>query len=293
MPGDVMRRWSKPGSSGIGLGSKEARCHEATIVFVDETGLSCRARTATTWAPIGRTPILRRVSRRPEFSTVVGLTLSGSIYKRHFARAIHGDDVVIALRHFQRHIPGPLIIIWDPLNAHRATVVKEYVSAHPEVEVEWLPPYAPDLNPEEGCHGNVKQHLRNATPGSISELRAQVDRGFRAQRLEPGLPGPVGPLPTPPSGLLPGLRGAGRPLPTPPSGLLPGLRGAVGPLPTPPSGLLPGLPGPVGPLPTPPSGLLPGLPGPAVLPPESCENTRSVSNVNGRSCSCRSTNRTV
>jgi transposase len=89
--------------------------------------------------------------------------------------------------HFQRHIPGPLIVIWDRLNAHRATVVKEYISAHPEVEVEWLPPYAPDLNPEEGCHGNVKQHLRNATPGTISELRAQVDRGFARLRRRPDL----------------------------------------------------------------------------------------------------------
>ena len=154
---------------------------------MDETGFSFRARTATTWAPIGRTPILRRASKRREFSTVVGLTLSGRIYKRHFARAIHGDDVVVALLHFQQHIPGPLIVIWDRLNAHRATVVKAYVSAHPEVEVEWFPPYVPDLNPEEGCHGNVKQHLRNATPGTIRELRAQVDRGFARLRRRPDL----------------------------------------------------------------------------------------------------------
>ena len=93
----------------------------------------------------------------------------------------------MALRHFQRHIPGPLIIIWDRLNAHRATAVKEYIAAYPELEVEWLPPYAPDLNPEGGCHGNVKQHLRNATPRSISELRAQVDRGFARLCRRPDL----------------------------------------------------------------------------------------------------------
>jgi transposase len=51
-------------------------------VFVDETGFSCRAKTATTWAPIGHTPILRRMSKRREWSTVIGLTLTGKIYKR-------------------------------------------------------------------------------------------------------------------------------------------------------------------------------------------------------------------
>jgi transposase len=129
---------------------------------------------------------LRRVSKRRALSTVVGLTLSGRIYKRHFAHAISGEDIVATLHHFRRHIPGPLII-WDRLNAHRSTVVKAYVEAHPEIEVHWLPPYAPDLNPEEGCHGNVKQHWRNAMPADVGDLRAGVDRGLARLRRRPDL----------------------------------------------------------------------------------------------------------
>jgi hypothetical protein len=74
---------------------------------------------------MGQTPVLRRVSKRRELSTVIGLTLSGRIYKRHFEHAICGEDIVLTLRHFQHSIPGRFIIIWDQLNAHRATVVKE------------------------------------------------------------------------------------------------------------------------------------------------------------------------
>jgi hypothetical protein len=135
---------------------------------------------------MGQTPVLRRVSRRRALSTVVALTLTGKIYKRHFGHAIGGTEIVVALRHFHRHIPGPLIIIWDRLSAHRAAVVKAYLMTHPEVEVEWLPPYAPDLHPEEGGHGHVKQHLRHATLANVSELRVQVDRGFARlrQRLD-------------------------------------------------------------------------------------------------------------
>ena len=61
------------------------------------------------------------------------------------------------------------------------------MAAHPEMAVEWLPPYAPDLNPEEGCHGNVKQHLRNAAPLNSRDIRAQVDRGFARLRRRPDL----------------------------------------------------------------------------------------------------------
>lgn len=154
---------------------------------MDEVGFSFQAKVTTTWAPIGQTPVLRRVSKRRELSTVVALTLTGKIYKRHFGHAIGGAEIVVALRHFQRHIPGPLILIWDRLSAQRAAVVKAYLTTHPEVEVAWLPPYAPDLNPEEGCHGNVKQHLRNATPANVSALRVQVDRGFARLRQRPDL----------------------------------------------------------------------------------------------------------
>jgi DDE superfamily endonuclease len=172
---------------GLAPDQKKARRREAEIVFMDETGFSFRANSATTWAPIGQTPILRRISKRRALSTAIGLTLSGRIYKRHFAQAICGDNIVTTLRHLQRYMPGPLIVIWDRLSAHRALIVKEYLAEHPEIHVEWLPAYAPDLNPEEGCHGTVPQHLRNATPASIHELRAQVDRGFARLRQRPDL----------------------------------------------------------------------------------------------------------
>jgi hypothetical protein len=171
----------------LAANENKARRHQAEIIFVDETGFSCRARTGTTWAPKGQTPILRRVSQRRALSTVIGLTLSGRIDTRHVAHAICGEDIVTTLWHFQRHVPGSLVIIWDRLNAHRAKVVKAYVAAHPEIEVHWLPPYAPDLHPEEGCHGHVTQHLRHALPTSVGDLRAGVDRGFARLRQRPDL----------------------------------------------------------------------------------------------------------
>jgi transposase len=156
-------------------------------VFIDETGFSFRSRPGTTWAPKGRTPVLRRISKRRELSTAVALTLSGRIYKRHFGHAIHGADFVVFLRHLQRWLPGPLIAIWDRLQVHRSAEVKSYLGEHPEIMVELLPSYAPDLNPEEGCHGDVKRHLLNATPEDTWQIRKQVNRGFARLRHRPDL----------------------------------------------------------------------------------------------------------
>ena len=156
-------------------------------MFIDETGFSFRSRPGTTWAPKGRTPVLRRISKRRALSTAVALTLSGRIYKRHFDHAVHGADFVLFLRHLQRWLPGPLIVIWDRLQVHRSTEVKSYLGKHREIMVEVLPSYAPDLNPEEGCHGNVKQHLINATPENTRQIQKQADRGFARLRHRPDL----------------------------------------------------------------------------------------------------------
>jgi hypothetical protein len=60
--------------------------------------------------------------------------------------------------------------------------VKEYVEERGDIFIEELPPHAPDLNPEELCHGHVKQQLRNATPRTAAEIRRLVDRGFAQLR---------------------------------------------------------------------------------------------------------------
>ena len=69
------------------------------------------------------------------------------------------------------------MVIWDRLQAHRSAAVKGYRAQHPEIMVEELPTYAPDLNPEEGCHGDVKRHLLNATPEDTRQIRKQANRG--------------------------------------------------------------------------------------------------------------------
>ena len=105
---------------------KKARRRQAVIVFVDETGFSFQARPARAWALRGRPPVLRRKSRRRELSTIVALTMSRRIYKRHYREAIRGPQVMRMLRHLRSCLGQALIVIWERSEVHRARVVKEY-----------------------------------------------------------------------------------------------------------------------------------------------------------------------
>ena len=110
-------------------------------MFFDEFGFSFQEPLGRTWAPKSQRPVLRRVEReRRCLSTAVGLTLSGKIYKRHFAGSMKSPQGIEALRHVQRHIPEPFILIWDGASIHKSHETTAYLADYPEIMVEPLPP---------------------------------------------------------------------------------------------------------------------------------------------------------
>jgi transposase len=157
-------------------------------VFFDEFGFSYLEPLAPTWARKGKRPILRRVVRdRRVLSTAVALTMTGKIFKCHFEGSIKSDQVIATIQPVQCHVPGRIILIWDRARTHKSKKTQAYLSAHPEIHVEELPAYAPELNPEEYCHGNVKNHLKNARPTNKAEIRQMLNRGFARLRRRPDL----------------------------------------------------------------------------------------------------------
>jgi len=175
-----------PGSSKTGHASKKARRLGADIVFIDEFGYSFAEDLAATWAPRGQTPILKRVTKfRREISTFAGLSISGKLYKRHVKASIKAPDVIAGLEQFRRQIHRPFILIWDRSRVHRSQLVQAYLAEHPDIRMEYLPPYAPELNPQEYCHGTVKHRLKNLNPDDVAAIRKNLDKEFAKLRKQP------------------------------------------------------------------------------------------------------------
>lgn len=158
------------------------------VVFFDEFGCSFLEHLRRTWAPRGRRPVIRRaMDDRRGVTTAAGLTLTGQLYRLHFAGAMKSRDVITFLKHLLRYVPGGLILVCDHASIHTSQETVGFLFAHPEIIVEPLPKYAPELNPEEYCHGNVKARLANATPADATEMRHLLDRGFSRLRRRPDM----------------------------------------------------------------------------------------------------------
>jgi len=132
-----------------------------------------------TYAPIGQTPILYEQLSREHLSVMSGITLEGKLLMMEQERAFKSPDVVRFLRHALRQIPGKLLVIWDGSPIHRGQPVKDFLAsgAASRLQLEQLPGYAPDLNPDEGIWKHLKYvELKNLCCRSLSELRIELRR---------------------------------------------------------------------------------------------------------------------
>jgi transposase len=157
-------------------------------VFVDESGLSERPHRVRTWAPRGQTPVLQYTFNWKRLSAIAGITV-WNFYFRLYPGSIKGPQLVEFLQHLHRHIGRKLTVIWDGLPVHRSRLVRDFVAAQrSKIHLEYLPAYAPELNPVEYIWGYCKHHeLPNFCPKDFAHLGWAARKALRRMRRRPSL----------------------------------------------------------------------------------------------------------
>jgi transposase len=154
---------------------KNAARLAAHLVFIDESGFLLIPSVRKTWSPVGQTPILKHHYQHDRISAISGIAVSPkrfhcSLYCQLYEDNIQSDEVAIFLRHLLRQIPGHLIVLLDNGNIHRGDTIEELLSRTSRLHLEPFPPYAPDLNPDEGVWNHLKKTLANGRPDNQNEL---------------------------------------------------------------------------------------------------------------------------
>jgi transposase len=161
----------------LACAQKKAQREGRVIVFIDESGLSERPTRVRTWAPKGQTPVIQFHFNWKQLSMIAGVSLSSAYFRLHEG-SIKSPQIVEFLKALVKQVGRRLLIVWDGLKAHRSRLVRDYVDTlDGKVELAFLPPYAPDLNPVEYLWAWLKRHaLANYCPNSIADL-ADTARG--------------------------------------------------------------------------------------------------------------------
>lgn len=137
-----------------------------------------------TWAPKGERPVMYCWDRRDRLSVIAGLTVSAR--RRHIGLyfAFHGQNVRTAeveafLRRVQRQVGRPLVVVMDRLGAHRGASAR--LAGDERFQFEWLPSYAPDLNPVEPLWSQTKYcDLANYVAMDILDVEVEAEMSLEA-----------------------------------------------------------------------------------------------------------------
>ncbi len=160
-------------------------------MFLDESGLLMAPWVRRSWAPRGHTPVLwQRTRSHQKVSLLAALCVAPardrvSLYFRlHPNENIRVPRVIGFLRQLLAHLGGPLIVIWDRLPSHRARVLHTWLQNQPRLRAEFLPPYAPELNPVEYLWAYLKTNpLANLSAFELGPLaRTARQHARRLQR---------------------------------------------------------------------------------------------------------------
>jgi transposase len=142
--------------------ANRARSEDAEIHWGDETGLSSNSNYSRGYAPRGQTPVLHQNAKRFSMSMISSVTNRGKIRFMCYNGAMNAELFVRFLKRLTKDQPRKIFLIVDNLKVHHSKVVQEWLEEHHDnIELFFLPPYAPEKNPDEYLNRDLKLSLSN------------------------------------------------------------------------------------------------------------------------------------
>lgn len=167
--------------------ARRAKTERAAIYWGDETGISNQDQIGRSWAPKGQTPVVARTAKRITQSLISAVSNRGLMRFMLYDVALNAERFIAFLRRLTKDAAQKVFLIVDNLRVHHAKRVKAWLASHlHEIELFYLPAYAPDHNPDEYLNNDLKQKLRQKPqPASKEDLIKNTRTLLRAIQRSP------------------------------------------------------------------------------------------------------------
>lgn len=136
---------------------QRAKRHGAKIFFLDEAGFQSDPSLGRTYGLKGQTPVVQTSGQRQSLNVISAVNARGEFWAATYTGKFNAESFVVFLQNFVRGRAHKVFLVVDGHPAHKAKLVKNYVqSLRGRLELHFLPPYAPDLNPDEFVWSHMK-----------------------------------------------------------------------------------------------------------------------------------------
>ena len=170
----IVERWLEADYPKI---AARAKADGAEIHWLDETGVNNQAVYQRGFAPKGKTPVSKKPAKRERISLISTVTNLGTMRFSLFEGALKKQRLIGFLEKLLRETDRKIYVIMDNLPVHKSKEVTAWAAKNAEkIRLFYLPPYAPDLNPDEYLNNDLKQnvHTHSGLPRTKRALKAST-----------------------------------------------------------------------------------------------------------------------
>jgi transposase len=175
----LVKKWLKKIYPSI---QARAQSEKADIYFGDAAHIRSDHHSGRTWGIKGETPVIKTTGARFSFSLISAVSSRGQM---RFMVREGGVNSAVFIEFLKRLISGAkrkIFLIVDGGSAHKSKLTKAFVeSVKEQLELFILPPYSPDLNPDELVWNHLKSHtVGRSTVIDKADFKKQVSRSMRS-----------------------------------------------------------------------------------------------------------------
>jgi transposase len=164
-----------------------ARRKKARIFFADEAGVRSDHHAGTTWAKRGKTPVVSTTGARFGLNLISAVSPQGEFRFMTVKGRVNAQVFIEFLGRLVHNADRPIFLIVDGHPSHKAKKVAQFVAGTKgRLQLFFLPPYSPELNPDECVWNDLKNNVVGkkmiTTPDS---LKREVTRFLRFLQRAP------------------------------------------------------------------------------------------------------------
>ena len=162
---------------------KKALEEDYTIFYHDEATLQLCSNIVATYSPKGQTPILPLQDTKGYQYVCLASSISenGEMFFQIRDNSFRGEGIILYLKELLQKVANKVLLIWDNAPWHKAQNVKDFLNTEEGKRI-WLaniPPYSPELNPDEFVWANLKKvQIPNTIAKNVKELKDIAQKGM-------------------------------------------------------------------------------------------------------------------
>ena len=128
----------------------QAKQDNAEIHWADETGVKNQCNHGRSYAPKGKTPVKRSMSKRFSVNMISSVTNQGKVQFMIYSETMNAQKFIEFLEQLIKSSDRKLYVILDNLRVHHSKIVKQWVEENrDDIALFFLPSYSPELNPNQ------------------------------------------------------------------------------------------------------------------------------------------------